>query len=117
LIDARNLGVIVDRTHRELTDDHIARISAAYHAWRGERGTDKYVDIPGFCASARLQQIAEQGYVLTPGRYVDAKEAEEDDELLGEKITRLTNELYQAFDEGRRLQDRVRNELERVSAS
>jgi type I restriction enzyme M protein len=106
---------MVDRTHRELTEDHIAQISATYHAWRGERGTDKYVDIPGFCASVRLQQIAEHGYVLTPGRYVGAEEAEKDDEPLDEKIARLAKDLYEAFDQSDRLQQQIRSMLGRLN--
>jgi type I restriction enzyme M protein len=111
-IDTRNLGVMVDRTHRELTHDDIARIAGTYHAWRGERESDEYADIPGFCASATLEQIAEQRHVLTPGRYVGAEEAEDGDgEPLDQKIKRLTDELYAAFDESQRLQTRLRQTL------
>ncbi len=65
-IDARRLGVMVDRTHRELTDDEIARIARSYHAWRGEPGAGEYRDVPGFCKSATLEEIREHSYVLTP---------------------------------------------------
>lgn len=113
-IDARNLGVMVDRTHRELTDEDIARIASTYHAWRGETDAGGYEDVPGFCASATLDQIAEHRFVLTPGRYVGTEDAEDDGEPIDKKIARLKKELYQAFEENEQLQDRVREALERI---
>ena len=62
---------MVDRTHRELTDDDIARIAGAYHAWRD--GADAYSDVPGFCRSTPLDEVRRHGHVLTPGRYVGAE--------------------------------------------
>ena len=115
-IDARKLGAMVDRTHRALSDDDIARIAGTYHAWRGERDAGEYADVPGFCASATSEQIAEHRHVLTPGRYVGAEEAEEDDEPLDQKIARLTKELYKAFDESDRQQARTREALGRLDA-
>lgn len=113
-IDARGLGVMVDRTHRELTDDEIARIAGTYHSWRGERGAGKYADIPGFCASVTLEEIAEHNYVLTPGRYVGAEEVEDDGEPLEEKIKRLGDELLALLKQGRALDTRVQKALRRV---
>jgi type I restriction enzyme M protein len=110
-IDARKLGTMVDRTHRELTDQDITRISGTYHSWRGQPGAGKYAAVPGFCAVATVEQITEQRHVLTPGRYVGAEEAEEDDEPLDEKIVRLIKELNEAFDQSDRLQERVRATL------
>ncbi|MFZ5869138.1 MAG: type I restriction-modification system subunit M [Actinomycetota bacterium] len=115
-IDARKLGVMVDRTHRELTDADIAKIASTYHAWRGEPGAGEYADIPGFCASATLDQIAEHRCVLTPGRYVGAEEATDDGEPLDQKIKRLTAELSILFEESDVLQDRVRSVLGRLDA-
>jgi len=77
-IDARKLGPLVDRTHRELTDGDIARIADTYHAWRGEQDAGEYADVPGFCKSATLEEVRKHGHVLTPGRYVGA-EVQEDD--------------------------------------
>jgi type I restriction enzyme M protein len=94
-IDARKLGRMVDRTHRELTDKDIARIAATYHAWRGETETGKYADIPGFCKSAPLEEVRKHGHVLTPGRYVGAEAQEDDGEPFEEKMKRLTDTLRQ----------------------
>ncbi len=92
-IDARKLGVLVDRTHRQLTDEEIARIASIYHAWRGEKGAGKYEDVPGFCKSATLDKVREHGHVLTPGRYVGAEAAEDDGEPFEENMQRLTATL------------------------
>jgi type I restriction-modification system DNA methylase subunit len=77
-IDARRTGHLVDRVHRELSDEEIARITGTYHAWRGEAGAGEYKDVAGFCKSATTEGIAAHGYVLTPGRYVGAEETEDD---------------------------------------
>ena len=71
---------LVDRTHRELTDEDIARIADTYHAWRGGEGTGEYADVPGFCKSAALEEVRKHGHVLTPGRYVGAEVQEDDGE-------------------------------------
>jgi type I restriction enzyme M protein len=88
-IDARNMGVMVDRTRRELTDEEIRKIADTYHAWRGEKDAGEYADVPGFCKSATLDEIRKQDYVLTPGRYVGAAEQEDDGEPFAEKMARL----------------------------
>ena len=87
-IDARTLGRMVDRTHRELTDEDIARIADTYHAWRGEEGAGNYADVPGFCKAAPLEDVRRHGHVLTPGRYVGAAPQEEDDEPFGDRMKR-----------------------------
>ena len=92
-IDARKLGRMVDRTHRELTDDDIARIANTYHAWRGEDGTGNYADIPGFCKSAVLAEVRKHGHVLTPGRYVGAEAVEDNGEPFEDKMKRLVAQL------------------------
>ena len=92
-IDARKLGKLVDRTHRELTDQELARIAKTYHAWRGEKDAGKYEDIPGFCKSAPLEEIRKHGHVLTPGRYVGAEAQEDDGEPFEEKMQRLAAQL------------------------
>ena len=89
-IDARKMGVLVDRTRRELTDEEIQKIADTYHAWRGEPGAGEYADVPGFCKSATLEEIRKHGFVLTPGRYVGAANVEDDGEPFEEKMLRLS---------------------------
>jgi type I restriction enzyme M protein len=119
-IDARKLGVLIDRTHRELTEEEIARIAGTYQAWRGEGAGLKpaltsvpspYEDVPGFCKSATLEEIASHSYVLTPGRYVGAEELEEDDEPFEEKMARLTKMLEAQFAESAKLEAAIRENL------
>ncbi|MGC2518276.1 MAG: class I SAM-dependent DNA methyltransferase [Burkholderiales bacterium] len=92
-IDARKLGSMVDRTHRELTDDDLAKIAGTYHAWRGDKEAGKYDDVSGFCKVAKLDDIRKHGHVLTPGRYVGAEAVEDDAEAFEEKMKRLAATL------------------------
>jgi len=110
-IDARRLGTMVDRVHRELTDEDIATIAGTYHAWRGDLMAGIYEDRPGFCKSAATSEIADHGYVLTPGRYVGAEEVEEDGEPFEEKMARLVAELDAQFRESARLETEIRKNL------
>jgi type I restriction enzyme M protein len=102
-IDARNMGQMVDRTHRELTDEEIARIAHTYHAWRGERDAGEYNDIPGFCKSATLDEVRKHGHVLTPGRYVGAEAQADDGEPFEEKMQRLVKQLREQQAQAARL--------------
>lgn len=102
-IDARKLGRMVDRTHRELTDEDVARIADTYHAWRGEARAGAYEDVPGFCKSAPLDEVRKHGHVLTPGRYVGAEAQEDDGEPFEEKMRRLVATLREQQAEGARL--------------
>jgi len=146
-IDARKMGTLVDRVHRDLTEGDIAKIADTYHAWKAaavEGGgaevgmgvvgairvgavhvgaipvgaihelPQQYADVAGFCKSATLKEIREQGYVLTPGRYVGAAELEEDDEPYEEKMRRLTNELEAQFEESEMLEKQIRQNLKRL---
>ena len=115
------MGTMLDRTERILTAEDIAKIADTYHAWRGTasaREADlKYEDIPGFCYSATLEEIRKHDHILTPGRYVGAAETDDtDDEPIAEKIDRLTKELFAHFDESARLEQVVREQLERLDA-
>src|SRR5437016_9327351 len=76
-LDARKLGSMVDRTHRELTDEEIAKIAGTYHAWRGDKDAGEYADVPGFSKTAKLADIRKHGHVLTPGRYVGTEAVED----------------------------------------
>ena len=124
-IDARKLGTLIDRVHRELTDADIGKIVSTYHAWRGDSGVgfqpakkhDKhdahptYADIAGFCKSATTSEIAAHGYVLTPGRYVGAEEVEDDGEPFEEKMSRLVGDLRAQFVEAAGLEKTIRKNL------
>ena len=124
-IDARKLGTLIDRVHRELTDEDIAKITSTYHAWRGDpltpsplqgEGGDggrtvEYSDIPGLCKSADLDLIKQHGHVLTPGRYVGAEEIEDNGEPFEEKMTRLVAELNGQFAESAKLEKAIRQNL------
>jgi type I restriction enzyme M protein len=111
-IDARNMGTMIDRRHRVLTDDDIKKISQTYHAWRGE--LEGYQDVKGFCKSAKLEEVRQQNWVLTPGRYVGSEEKEEDMEEFNEKMQRLTSELSEQFKKSKELEDEIRKNLERI---
>lgn len=113
-IDARKMGHLIDRTHREFSDEEISRIAQAYHAWRGEKDVGEYKDVPGFCKGANLDEIRAHGYVLTPGRYVGAEDVEDDDEPFGEKMKRLTAKLEEQFAESAKLEEAIRNNLKEL---
>ena len=114
-IDARKLGSMVDRTHREGTQADIDRIAGTYHAWRGDspaeagrakagKGTKaKYADVAGFCKAAKLDEVRKHGHVLTPGRYVGAEAVEDDGEPFDEKMKRLTKRLRDQMAEAQKL--------------
>jgi len=110
-IDARKLGVLIDRTRKEFSDEDIARIAVTYHAWRGEKSAGKYDDIAGFCKAATTADIAAHGYALTPGRYVGAAEVDDDGEPLEEKMARLVAELDAQFDESAKLEQAIKTSL------
>ncbi len=106
-MDARKMGRMVDRVHRELTDEEIQQIARTYHAWRGEPDAGEYVDVPGFCRSVTLEEIRQHGYVLTPGRYVGAVQQEDDGEPFEEKMQRLVAQLRQQQAQAQRLDEEI----------
>ena len=108
-IDARNMGTMIDRRHRELTDEEIKKISGTYHTWRSKN--NKYKDIAGFCKSAKLEEIKKHGFILTPGRYVGTEVQEEDSEDFDEKMKRLTGELLQQFNKSVELEKEIKKNL------
>ena len=112
-IDARKLGAMTDRVHRELTDDDIGKIAGTYHAWRGDKeSAADYQDIPGFCKAATVDEIRKHGHVLTPGRYVGAEAVEDDGEPFDEKMKRLTAQLREQTEEARKLDETIWKNLE-----
>uniref|UniRef100_E6QPW6 site-specific DNA-methyltransferase (adenine-specific) n=1 Tax=mine drainage metagenome TaxID=410659 RepID=E6QPW6_9ZZZZ len=123
-IDARKLGTLIDRVHRELTDEDITKIAGTYHTWRGDPVTPSprlrgggggdglpYADILGFAKSADFDLIKQHGYVLTPGRYVGAEEVEDVGEPFEEKMARLVAELDGQFAESSKLEQAIRTNL------
>ena len=129
-IDARKLGTLIDRVHRELTDADLQKITSTYHAWRGvppvagmvRKGNSisviepglGYSDIPGFCRSATTAEIASHGHVLTPGRYVGAEEIEDDGDPFEEKMPRLVAELHSQFAESAKLEQTIKANLAKL---
>jgi len=105
-IDARKMGEMIDRRHRELTEEDIKKISETYHNWRGIG--EKYADIPGFCKSVILDKIIKKGYILTPGRYVGFKEVEEDEEEFEEKMKNLISELSEQFKKSNEYEEEIK---------
>ncbi|KOV68495.1 restriction endonuclease subunit M [Streptomyces sp. MMG1121] len=115
-IDASGLGEMVGRTLRELTVADIERIGSTFRAWRGVEGAEAYEDVPGFCRSASLEEVRQNDFMLTPGRYVGVAEAvgEHDTEPVEAKVARLTKELSAHFAEARRLEAIVSEQLRRI---
>ena len=114
LIDARKLGILIDKVHRELATDDVQRIAGTYHAWRGGKGAGNYEDMAGFCKSASAEEIREQDHVVTPGRYVGAEGVEDDDEPFDDKLRRLTKQLEGEFAEAATLEKAIRESLARL---
>jgi len=123
-IDARKLATMISRVQSELTDEVIARISQTVTAWResgnaapsrhsreGGNPSPAYQDIPGFCRSVPLAEIAQHGHVLTPGRYVGAEEVEDDDEAFADKMQTLTAKLGEQMAKGAELDALIRQKL------
>ena len=104
---------MADRTHKEFYDGDIKTIADTYHAWRGEAGAGEYADVKGFCKAARLEEVREHEYILTPGRYVGIEDVEEDGEPFEEKMTRLTGELAEMFAKSRHVEGEI---LQRLGA-
>jgi type I restriction enzyme M protein len=118
-IDARNLGYMVDRTRREFSESDIAAITGAYHRWRAkpDAGLDEYQDIPGFCGSAKLEEVRKHGFVLTPGRYVGAEDVEDDGVSFEERFAGLRAKLEGQFSKARELEQRISTSLGGISTS
>lgn len=106
-IDARNMGEMVSRKLRKLTEDEISKIAKTYTDY--ENGILE--DVQGFCKVSTIEEIKAQDYILTPGRYVGIEEQEEDTEPFDEKMERLTKELSEMFSKSRELEDEIKERL------
>ena len=114
-IDARQMGAMVSRVERVLTDDDIAKVADTVHAWRGDGEVENpYEDVSGFCYSAKFDEIEKNSFVLTPGRYVGAADQEEDSEPFDQKMKRLTSLLKQQQEEGAKLDQQIAENLRRI---
>ncbi|MFC1467401.1 N-6 DNA methylase [Verrucomicrobiota bacterium] len=111
-IDARKIGSMIDRTHKELDADDIGEIAKTYHAWRGEKKDGKYEDEAGFCKSATRDDMRKHDYVLTPGRYVDAAALEDDGIPFETKMSEMSQMLYGQMEESSKLDEVIRKNLE-----
>ena len=106
-IDARKLGRLVDRTHRELTEDDVTHVAETYHEWRKRTDSCKYEDIPGFCKSVAIDEIRKHDHILTPGRYVGMEAVEDDGEPFEHKMDRLVNQLMKQQEESKNLDKQI----------
>ena len=108
-VDARKMGYMETRKHRELKDEEIKQICDAYHNWRDDK--EEYEDVQGFCKAASIEEVRDHEYILTPGRYVGIKEVEDDGEPFDEKMTRLTGEISEMFVKSHKLEYEIRQRL------
>lgn len=106
-VDARKMGYMVDRKHRDFTDEDIQKLADTFEAFQN----GSLEEVKGFCAIATTEEIAKQDYILTPGRYVGIEEQQADDEPFEEKMKRLTTELSGMFEKSHELEDEIRKKL------
>jgi len=116
-INAHKMGFMKNRRNRALSDNDVKKISDTYHAWRGEPIDGKkvkYEDVLGFCKSAKLDEIEKHGFILTPGRYVGVEEEEDDGIPFEDKMKELTSELSKQMEEGKKLDEEIKKNLEGI---
>lgn len=111
-IDTSEIGFMADRTHREFSEEDIAKVSGTYSEWRKRDG--KYEDIKGFCKSAKIEEITKHNFVLTPGRYVGIKDEIDDGIPFAEKITELTKKLAEQMAQEKQLDDEIKKQLKNI---
>jgi type I restriction enzyme M protein len=111
-IDARNMGTMINRTLRMLDDNDIVKIAKTFDAFRAGKSKDSR----GFSAVVDTETIASHNFILTPGRYVGAADIEEDAEPFDKKISRLTNELNEMFNQSHKLEKEIKKQLETLGS-
>jgi len=114
-IDAREIYEPISRKQVIFTDEQIQKIANTVRAWRGEADAGEYKDIPGFCKAVKKEEIAKNGYVLTPGRYVGVAEEKDDGVPFEEKMKKLTAELEEYFKQSRELEEKIRENLKKLN--
>ena len=110
-INATNLGTMVTRRLRELSEDDIKKVANTYHNYQND---ENYENVKGFCYSATTEEIKSNDYVLTPGRYVGVEEAEDDGIPFEEKMKNITSELSKQFEESHKLEEEIRKNLKAI---
>ncbi|HWB58663.1 MAG TPA: type I restriction-modification system subunit M [Chthoniobacteraceae bacterium] len=111
-IDARKLGYMIDRVLRAFTSEDLEKITGTFRRWK--RSTSVYADVSGFCKSANSEEIAAHNFVLTPGRFVDAEDVEDDGEPFDAKMSRLVAELNVQFAEAAELEQAIKVNLSKI---
>ncbi len=117
-IDARELGSMVDRIHRELTADDVDRIVRTYHAWRGKTAAKDYADVPGFCRSVPLAELSANECTLVPGHYIGPSPGADTIPLgadFAERFAPIAREIEEHLDRSAELEAKIRRLLERLS--
>ena len=112
-IDAREVGSMISRRQKELTDSDIQIIADTYHNWWGKEWKEKYKNVPGFCKSANIQEVRKNKHILTPGRYIDFKEAEEDGQAYEEKMKNLTSTLKDQMQKAKAMDEAIKASLKK----
>jgi type I restriction enzyme M protein len=113
-IDAREVGTMISRKQKELTQNDILKIANTYHNWRSNDKYEKYQDEDGFCKNINIEEIRKNNYILTPGRYIDFKQIEEDDISFNEKMQGLTAELKQQMEQAGKLDEQIKQNLAKI---
>ena len=108
-IDARKMGYMETRKHRELKDEESEKIYSTYHNWKNKKN---YKDIEGFCISASIEEIRIHDYVLSPGRFVGIEEIEDDGVDYAEKVLKLTSEILDLFNESNKLEETIKKNIQ-----
>ena len=113
-IDAREIGRMISRKQKELSEEDIERIGEIYHSWRSKEWEQKYKDIPGLCKSVAIEEIGKNNHVLNPGRYIELKEEEDDGEDFEEKMKNLTSALKEQMDKAKKIDDQITKNLSSI---
>ncbi|HCS40406.1 MAG TPA: N-6 DNA methylase, partial [Anaerolineaceae bacterium] len=112
-IDARKLGTLIDRSHRDFADTEIEQVITTYHNWKSANNSS-YSDISGFCNSSPLSEIREQDYILNPGRYVGITSIEEDDESILDQIIHLQVTILKQFQLSKKIEEKIVDNLGKI---
>ncbi len=105
---------MISRSQKELNDEDIAAIGEIYHNWRSKDWENKYKDMPGLCKSASLEEVRKNNFVLTPGRYIDFKEEEDDGEVFEDKMKKLTSELKEQMNKASQMDTIIKENLKSI---